>query len=200
MPLIRNLTPYGHELIFGAPNDSRVDFAQVVRVLDFIDPLEYRSGVCRNCGQVVIYKQFDLVYPVMNGIPPVDCMPDEAKEVFKESQDIIGLSPRAACALLRICVERMINATGAKGGNLAAKLDSLKLPPKLASLARACRLVGNDAVHNNVIDLSVGSDEAKVVSEALSRFANRIAEELFGMAEEADEWIAKIEAARPNRR
>lgn len=102
--------------------------------------------------------------------------------------------------MLRICVERMVNAADAEGDNLSKKIESLNLPPKMANLAHACRLVGNDAVHNNAIDFSVGSDEALAVSGALSRFANRLAEELFGMAAEADEWTAKIEATRPKKK
>ena len=94
----------------------------------------------------------------------------------------------------------MVNARGTQGSNLATKIESLNLPPKLVKLATACRLVGNDAVHNNVIVFSVGSDEAQAVSGALSRFANRLAEELFGMAAEADEWTAKIEATRPKKK
>lgn len=199
-PLIQNMTAYGHELTFSAYGVDQLDFAKVGKVVEFIDPMVFRSGVCRSCGQVVIYKGLDLAYPIPKGIPPVDCMPDAAKEVFRESQDIIELSPRAACAMLRICVERMVNAAEAKGDNLAQKIESLNLPPKLTKLAHACRLVGNDAVHNAVIDFSIGSKEAKVVSGVLTRFANRIAEELFGLAAEADEWTAKIEATRPKKK
>ena len=198
-PLIQNLTAYGHELTFGSYGIDYLDAAAVGKIFEFIDPTVFLSGVCRSCGQVVIYKGLDLVYPIAKGISAVDCMPKDAKKIFKEAQSIINLSPRAACAMLRICVERMVNASEAKGGNLAAKINSLNLPPKMTKLAHACRLVGNDAVHSNVIDFSVGSDEAQAVSGALSRFANRLAEELFGMAEEADEWTAKIEAARPKK-
>lgn len=155
---------------------------------------------CPNCKNLTLEVAGEIVFPTGSGIPAVDCMPQEAKEVFEEAQSIINLSPRAACAMLRICVERMVNAAEAQGGNLSQKIESLNLPPKLTKLAHACRLVGNDAVHNNVIDFSVGSDEAQAVSGALSRFANRLAEELFGMAAEADEWTAKIEATRPKKK
>lgn len=161
---------------------------------------EYAIGICHACGQATLFKNENILYPLSSGISPVECMPEDAKNAFRESQSILMLSPRAACAMLRVCVERMVNATDAKGGNLAEKIESLGLPQTLVKLATACRLVGNDAVHNNVIDLSVGSEEAKVVSEALSRFANRIAEELFGMANEADEWISKIDTARKTKK
>lgn len=173
-----------------------MDRGAVEQVFKFFRSDQYNIAVCRGCGRVVLFENEKLVFPTGSGIPAVDCMPENAKEAFEEAQHIVNLSPRAACTMLRICVERMVNATGAKGGNLAAKIESLGLPPKMTKLADACRLVGNDAVHNNVIDFSVGSEEAQAVSGALTRFANRIAEEIFGMSDEADEWTAKIDAAR----
>lgn len=163
-------------------------------------PDDYCVMRCANCGELTLWRDKKLVYPAGSSIRPAVCMPDDAKEAFEEAQHIVNLSPRAACTMLRICVERMVNATEAKGGNLAAKIESLGLPQKMTKLAHACRLVGNDAVHNNVIDFSVGSEEAQAVSGALTRFANRIAEELFGMSDEADEWTAKIDAARAKKR
>lgn len=167
---------------------------------EFYEPEQVCLWRCPNCRKLVLEVAGKISYPTGSGISAVDCMPQEAKEVFEEAQSIINLSPRAACAMLRICVERMVNASGAEGGNLDRKINSLGLPATMASVAHACRLVGNDAVHNNAIDFSMGSDEALAVSGALSRFANRLAEELFGMAAEADEWTAKIEAARPNKK
>lgn len=167
---------------------------------EFLAPEKVTLWRCPSCGNLALGISGKVVYPIGSNVRPVDCMPPDAKEVFIESQAIIKASPRASCALLRVCVERMVNARGTQGSNLATKIESLNLPPKLVKLATACRLVGNDAVHNNVIDFSVGSEEAQAVSGALTRFANRIAEELFGMAAEADEWTAKIEATRPKKK
>lgn len=167
---------------------------------EFYEPEQVCLWRCPNCRKLVLEVAGKISYPTGSGISAVDCMPQEAKEVFEEAQSIINLSPRAACAMLRVCVERMVNATDAEGDNLSKKIESLKLPPKMANLAHACRLIGHDAVHDNVIDFSIDSEEAQAVSGALSRFANRIAEELFGIVEEADEWTAKIEAARANRK
>ncbi|MDR3898277.1 MAG: DUF4145 domain-containing protein [Duodenibacillus sp.] len=163
---------------------------------EFYAPEQVCLWRCPHCKEMVLEVAGKISYPTGSGITAVDCMPEDAKKAFEEAQHIVNLSPRAACTMLRICIERMVNATEAKGGNLAAKIESLGLPPKMTKLAHACRLVGNDAVHNNVIDFSVGSKEAEAVSGALTRFANRIAEELFGMSDEADEWTAKIDAAR----
>lgn len=119
---------------------------------EFYEPEQVCLWRCPNCRKLVLEVAGKISYPTGSGISAVDCMPQEAKEVFEEAQSIINLSPRAACAMLRICVERMVNASGAEGGNLDRKINSLGLPATMASVAHACRLVGNDAVHNNAID------------------------------------------------
>lgn len=201
LPVIRALTSSSAAFIDQFPAaGGQLEETTTKQAFRFFNSGEYQIAVCRGCGKVVLFEGGKLVFPTGGGIPAAECMPKDAKEVFEEAQSIINLSPRAACAMLRICVERMVNAAEAKGDNLAQKIESLNLPPKLTKLAHACRLVGNDAVHNAVIDFSAGSEEAKAVSGALTRFANRIAEELFGMAAEADEWTAKIEATRPKKK
>ena len=201
LPVIRALTSSSAAFIDQFPAaGGQLEETTTKQAFRFFNSAEYQIAVCRGCGKVVLFERGKLVFPTGGGLPAAECMPKDAKEVFKEAQSIINLSPRAACAMLRICVERMVNASGAKGGNLDDKINSLGLPATMARLAHACRLVGNDAVHNSVIDFSVGSDEALAVSGALSRFANRLAEELFGMAAEADEWTAKIEATRPKKK
>lgn len=128
---------------------------------------------------------------------PNEFMPQDAKDVFIEAQGIINASPRAACAMLRICVERMVNAKTTQGKTLAEKMKNLDLTEKTRKIATICRLIGNDAVHGNVIDFSVGSEEARVVSQALTKFANRLADELFET--QSDEFEAKIMAAKANK-
>jgi hypothetical protein len=201
LPVVESLTPSSAAFVDKYPfQGAQLGKTTTNQAFSFFSSCEYYVAVCRGCKRIALFEKDKLVFPTGSGIPAAECMPQEAKEVFEEAQSIINLSPRAACAMLRICVERMVNASGAKGGNLDEKINSLGLPATMARLAHACRLVGNDAVHNSVIDFSVGSDEALAVSGALSRFANRLAEELFGMAAEADEWTAKIEATRPKKK
>ena len=201
LPVVQALTSSSSAFIDQYPSaGGQLEEITINQTFRFFGYGVYHIAVCRGCGRVVLFEHNKLVFPIGGGIPATSCMPSDAKEVFEEAQQIINLSPRAACAMLRICVERMVNATEANGRTLADKINSLNLPPKMAKLAHACRLIGNDAVHDNVIDFSIDSEEAQAVSGALSRFANRIAEELFGIVEEADEWTAKIEAARANRK
>ena len=151
---------------------------------------------CPGCGRLCLEVDGRIAYPMGSSVEPNQHMPADAQAVFREAQRIINASPRAACAMLRVCVERMVNAKMPKGKSLAEKTEALNLPVNMRKLANACRLVGNDAVHSNVIDFSVGSEEATAVSEALTRFSNRLADELFGMQEEADALEERIKSAR----
>ena len=151
---------------------------------------------CPGCGRLCLEVDREIAYPLGSSVEPNQHMPTDAQDIFREAQGIINASPRAACAMLRVCVERMVNARKPQGKNLAEKTESLNLPDNMRKLANVCRLVGNDAVHSNAINFSVGSDEALAVSEALTRFANRLADELFGMQEEADALEERIKSAR----
>ena len=67
---------------------------------------------CLGCARPVLWIENEIVWPTPKGILPVEEMPQDAKEIFKEAQSIINLSPRAACALLRISLELLVNYAG----------------------------------------------------------------------------------------
>lgn len=173
---------------------------QLEDFFDLMDPSDYCVMRCTNCGEITLWKDEKLVYPSGNKMSPEACMPDAAKEVFNEAQNIFSASPRAACAMLRMCVERMVDEKGIKGENLEIRINKLGLPNNLLPLATACRLVGNKAIHTNLIDFSVSNEESFARAHALSKFANRLADELFGITAEAERLIAEIEAAKAKKK
>lgn len=137
-----------------------------------------------------------MVYPSGTGVTPVDCMPENVKTVFLEAQSIGGISPRASAAMLRVALERLVNDVGGKGSNLAGKIASLHLSPRLQKLCDICRAAGNEAVHHESFDFSASNEEARAMVEALSEFINRLADEFCGLEKAADELQRKINAAR----
>ena len=171
---------------FGQPEDE----------CEFFAPEVLCVWHCPECHGLVVVAKGERTYPMGTNIPAAEAMPDDAKEAFSEAQQISGVSPRSACAMLRVCVERMVNAKVPGKAPLVNKVEHAELSPSLKKLATACRLVGNQAVHGNEIDFSIENPEAAVIASALSTFANRLADELFGMPQNADDLIAKIEAAR----
>lgn len=113
-----------------------------------------------------------MIFPDLRGVEPHADMPDKAREIFCEAQAVIGKSPRASCALLRMCLEVLVSELGGKGKTLYEKVESLNLPPDLEEVFRACRIVGNQAAHPGVINFD--SPEGKDLTDTLSGFINLI--------------------------
>ena len=127
---------------------------------------------CRACKKPSIWLDEKMVYPDVLGIDPHPDMPNKAKEIFCEAQSVIGRSPRASCALLRLCLEILVSELDGKGKTLYEKVESLNLPPELEDVFRACRIVGNQAAHPGVINFD--SQEGKDLANTLSGFINLI--------------------------
>lgn len=67
-----------------------------------------------------------MVYPSTGSAPiPNSDMPDDIKNDYDEARDICLRSPRSACVLLRLCVEKICTRIGAKGSDLNAMIGDL---------------------------------------------------------------------------
>lgn len=94
--------------------------------------------------------------------------------------------------MLRVCLERLVNEAGGTGNRLVDKIESLELSPRLKRLCDACRLAGNEAVHREVFDFSIGNHEALELVGHLALFINRLAEEFFGLDALADKTFRQF--------
>lgn len=130
------------------------------------------AAFCKACKKPSIWLNEKMVYPDVRGIDPHPDMPDKAREIFCEAQAVIGKSPRAACALLRLCLEVLASDLGGKGKTLYERIESLNLPPDLEEVFRACRIVGNQAAHPGEINFD--SQEGRDLANTLSGFINLI--------------------------
>lgn len=159
---------------------------------DFFDQAEYLVKICAHCGKVTLWEKRQMIYPYGTSIQPSEYMPETIANIFREAQSITNLSPRAACALLRVCLEKLATQAGGYGGTLSQKVKSLGLSPRMKKLADACRLPGNEAMHGDYFDLGIPEDELKDNAYAISGFINRLTEEFFGLEVETNEIIEKM--------
>jgi hypothetical protein len=137
---------------------------------------------CLGCARPVLWIKNEIVWPTPKGILPVEEMPQDAKEIFKEAQSIINLSPRAACALLRISLELLVNYAGRlespegfkEKARLIDRIESLGASAHIKELLHVCRVIGNEYAHPGVINME-GSDNLEM-AQILSRLINQLVE------------------------
>jgi Domain of unknown function (DUF4145) len=124
--------------------------------------------VCVACQAVSYWSNAEKtqIFPRVTGapLPHVD-MPEEVKRDYMEARLIASDSPRAAAALLRLSVQRLLSELGGKGKNIdddIAALVAKGLPPQVKDALDICRVVGNNAVHPGEITVQ---DEPELVGQ-----------------------------------
>lgn len=176
--------------------DVQHETADPTDFFEFYEPVEYLVKICTHCKKITLWENGEMVYPTGTAIQPSEYMPKEIAPIFEEAQSITNLSPRATCALLRVCLEKLATKAGGTGDNLYKKIESLGLSPRMKRLADACRLTGNEAVHGNYFDNNISNAEAIADAWALSEFINRLSEEFFGLDAITSEMIEKMNEAK----
>lgn len=128
-------------------------------------------AICQACSNHSIWQRCgfsyngkpqlvdEILYPKLAAIPPAEDMPESIKAIYKEASSVLGDSPRAACALLRLALEELISYLrdhfekykSLKGKNInedIGELVKLGLPPKVQKALDIVRITGNNAVHS----------------------------------------------------
>lgn len=116
---------------------------------------------CNHCGGKFFYENGMLKYPEPEVIAPLADMPEEVKSLFIEAASICHLSPRAACALLRLAIERLCDYLKAPGSSINEKIASLVKQGLTEDVQQALdlvRVIGNNAVHPGQIMYDVDND------------------------------------------
>lgn len=67
---------------------------------------------CQCCGRKIIWIDNNYVYPDIVAEEANKDMPDSVKQLYNEAGLIYNKSPRAACALLRLAIDRLCNELG----------------------------------------------------------------------------------------
>lgn len=115
------------------------------------------ASVCSRCNEPALWVGKELIFPGSSVAPlPVEDMPQDVKEDFAEARNVVNASPRAAAALLRLALQKLISHLGERGEDLnddIANLVKKGLPEKIQKALDSVRVIGNNAVHPGQIDL-----------------------------------------------
>ena len=117
-----------------------------------------RISFCARCDEPAIWHDSRMVHPdAMVISPPNPDLDTDIQEDYREAASIVNRSPRAATALLRLCVQKLCKQLGQDGKNVnddIAALVEAGLPEKIQQALDVLRVVGNNAVHPGQIDLT----------------------------------------------
>ena len=141
---------------------------------------------CQCCGKKIIWIDDNYVYPDIIAEEANADMPDSVKQLYNEAGLIYNKSPRAACALLRLAVDRLCNELGETDRDINKNIGALVekgLPKSVQQALDVVRVVGNKAVHPGVISFDV-DDEA--TAKMLMHLLNIIVQRMISEPKEID--------------
>lgn len=133
---------------------------------------------CQCCGKKIIWIDKEYVYPDIVVEEANSDMPESVKQLYNEAGLIYNKSPRAACALLRLAIDRLSNELGETDRDINKNIGALVkkgLPQSVQQALDVVRVVGNKAVHPGQISFDV---DDKATATMLMRLLNIIVERM----------------------
>lgn len=118
----------------------------------------FMSAHCDHCGDRSFWYGPRMIVPSEAPVSPAHPdLPTDCRAEYDEARDIMARSPRAASALLRLVIQKLMKHLGQPGKNINSDIKALVvggLPPLVQKALDFCRVVGNNAVHPGEIDLN----------------------------------------------
>ena len=115
-------------------------------------------ATCHNCCKHIIWVDNIYAYPDIVAEEANSDMPEGVKQLYNEAGLIYNKSPRAACALLRLAIDRLCNELGETDRDINKNIGELVkkgLPASVQQALDVVRVVGNKAVHPGQIAFDV---------------------------------------------
>lgn len=155
---------------------------------------DYEFSQCTHCEKWVCWYEQEVVHPAYAPVPfPHPELPNECRADYMEARDIVERSPKAAAALIRLAVQKLMIPLGEKGDKIDEDIQSLVdkgLDPNIQGALDYCRLVGNKAVHPGTIDF----EEQPEVARILFQMINTIVEDRIARPKRMGDAIAALPA------
>ena len=147
---------------------------------------------CYSCGKKIIWIDNEYIYPNIVAEEVNPDLPTSVKQLYNEAGLIYNQSPRAACALLRLAIDRLCNELGETDRDINKNIGALVekgLPKKIQQALDIVRVVGNKAVHPGTIAFDVDDiDTAK----SLMRLINMIGQSMITDPNEIDKMYNQL--------
>jgi hypothetical protein len=132
----------------------------------------FSVSFCSRCKKFALWDLVGMIYPLSSHAPsPTVDMPKDVGDDFAEARNIANFSPRAAVALLRLALQKLMPHLGENGKDLNEDIASLVkkgLPEKIQQALDAIRVIGNNAVHPGQIDIKDDKQTAIALFDLLN--------------------------------
>lgn len=132
---------------------------------------------CTRCKQCAYWIGTALIHPTSSSVPDAhQAMPQDCKADYDEARMIVAQSPKAAAALIRLALQKLMVHLGEKGKNLNDDIGNLVAKGLDVHVQQAldyCRVVGNNGVHPGAIVL----DDSPEIAHLLFEMINLIVED-----------------------
>lgn len=159
---------------------------------EYYNNIKIFIAFCCACCQPSIWYEKKMIYPKLRLVDfPNQDLPDNIKEIYEEAALIVDESPRGACALLRLTLQELMKYLGQdnkKLDNAIAELVKKGLPLKIQKALDIVRIIGNNAVHPNELDINDNSE----IAYKLFNMINLIADRMITAENEIEELYKKI--------
>ncbi len=147
---------------------------------------------CVKCEAITIWHGENIIYPHNSVVePPNNDLPDDIKEDYNEAASISNFSPRAAAALLRLCIQKICIFLGESGKELCRDIGCLVkkgLPSDVQKALDCVRVIGNEAVHPGTIDFK----DDRGIANKLFKLVNFIAQKMISEPKELEDLYNQI--------
>lgn len=153
---------------------------------------DFRYCFCGHCYNYSIWLKERMVYPLETYLPdPNDDLSDEIKNIYNEARSVYLLSPKSACALLRLVIQELCIELGEKGEKLNDDIGNLVkkgLPQKVQQSLDIVRVIGNNAVHPGEINIDDNLD----IAESLFNLVNLISDKMISEPKQLNDLYTKL--------
>src|SRR5690554_3668737 len=101
---------------------------------------------CDHCNELTYWYRGDMIFPRRSTAPPPHKdMPQTILAEYDEASSVLSLSPKAAAALLRLALQKLMQELKEAGKHLDTDIKALVakgLPTEVQKAMDICRIVG----------------------------------------------------------
>lgn len=141
---------------------------------------------CTHCQKYIIWHNKKIVFPKASLVEmPNDDLSEDIKKDYIEAMNVVNDSPRSACALLRLAIQKLCKQLGEKGKSINDDIGSLVkkgLSPQIQKSLDIVRVVGNNAVHPGEMNI----DDTPEIAFLMFKLVNFIADKMITEPKELD--------------